>query len=835
MNIVRFFDSLGRDLRYALRGLPRRPTFTLAAVVTLALGIGATTAIFSVVYSVVIKPLPYPDAQELVRIRHAATGSIAVPDLTTSPSMYLTYREENDTFSDVGLWWESGLTMTGVGDPERVRALSVTDGALQALGVLPMRGRLFTEEEHGPQAEGPIPVVLTYQFWQRRFGGDEAALGERFSIDSGPSQVVGIMPPDFRFLDATLQPELIVAVRLDPAVQVLDNFLYHALGRLQPDVTVAEARADLERMLPIWLDSWPVRSQSTLTRDAIESWRITPIVRPLKDDLVGGVSSMLWVLMSAIGAALLVACANVANLMLVRADERRQELAVRAALGAVPRRIARQLLLESLIIGAVGGMLGVIIALAGLRLLVAIAPSDLPRLQEIALYPPVLAFTALASIASALLFGSIAAIKHALHVDLRELGAARWSGSGRGRGAMRSALVIAQVALAVVLVVGAALMIRTFQALRDVDPGFSDAATIQTARVWIPPAVGSDAVQSTAMEREILERIAALPGVESVGFASGLPMEGQEATGGGLVIVEGEPEEAESPQRRLKFIAPGYFETMGTQLIAGRNPTWGDIDAGGRVAVISEDFAREIAAEPADALGKRIRLPVPQDAWREVIGVVQGVHEGALYEDAPSVVYWPVFMEDFLARPQFGTSNPVFVVRSDRAGTAALVEELRRTIWSVNGNLPITLEGTMEDLYANSLARTSFTLVMLAVAGGMALLLGVVGIYGVIAYVVSQRSPEIGLRSALGAEPRHLAKMFLLHGLTLSAAGGAIGLFAAAALAGSMSSLLFGVEPLDPTAYFAALGLMLAAAALASYFPARRAATIDPVEALRAE
>jgi predicted permease len=834
MSIVGLVDSLARDLRYALRGLPRRPAFTLAAVLTLALGVGATTAIFSVVYSVLVKPLPYPNADELVRIRHLIQpGGNA--DMTTATSMYFTYRDENRTLAEIGLWWEAGMTLTGLGDPERVRGVFVSYGTLQALGVQPTLGRWFTEVEHESAADGPAPVILSYGFWQRRFGGDEAALGRQLTLDSRLSQVVGVMPRDFRFLDDTLQPDVIFGgTGLDPAAQVLDNFIYHALARLKPGVTPAEAEADIKRMVPIWLDAWPLRPGVTYTRETYA--RVTPVVQPLKDDLVGGVASTLWVLMGAIGAVLLVACANIANLMLVRADARRQELAVRAALGAAPARIARELLVESACLGAAGGALGLLLAYIGVDALVAIGPSNLPRLQEISVYPPVLAFTVVVSLAATLVFGSITAWRHAQRADTPALGAARGASTSRERTTMRSALVVVQVALALVLVVSAALMIRTFQELREVDPGFSDPATIQTARIWMPfEAVFGNPVQSTGMLREMLERIQALPGVAAAGVTSTLPMEELLRRGG--VVVEGQPSAAAAapPQRRWKLVSPGYLEAMGTRLIAGRDVTWGDIEAGGRVALISEDFARELAAEPADAIGKRIRPPVEQDPWREVIGVVQSVREDGLYEAPPSIVYWPVLMENFVGRPAFGTDLAAFVVRSERAGTASFVEEVRRTIWSVNGSVPVASDGTMQDLYADSLARTSFTLVLLAIAGGMALLLGVIGIYGVIAYVVAQRTREIGIRSALGAEPRQLSKMFLVHGLALSTIGAVVGVVAAMGLARLMSSLLFGVGPMDPIAYVAAVVVTIAGAALASYLPARRAATIDPIETLRAE
>ncbi len=838
MNIIGFVDSVGRDLRYALRGLARRPTFTFAAILTLALGIGATTAIFSVVYSVLIKPLPYPNADELVRIKPAAPG-INIDDLTSDATMYLAYRDENRTFANIGQWANGTATLTDRGEPELLRSLRVTDGTLQALGVQPMRGRWFTMEEvYGPPAAGRQSVVLSYAFWQQRFGGDEAVLGRAITMEAasnstsypwaGQWQVVGIMPKGFRFLDWTPQPDVIIPLRLDPAKEKISNFSFNMLARLKPRVTLADARADVERMLPIWLDAWPIAPG--ITKEQIANWRITPDVRPLKDDLVGAVASALWVLMGAISAVLLIACANIANLMVVRADARLPELAVRGALGATPARIARELLVESFVLGAIGGALGLVLAYLGVKLLVANGPSDLPRLEEIAVYPPVLAFTLGVSFASTLVFGSITALKHALHIDTRLSGLPRGSSATRKRSATRSVLVVVQVALALVLVVSAALMIRTFHALRDVDPGFSEPATIQTAQIWIPENVSSDPQAYTRMEGAILERIAALPGVASVGFATDVPMDGSRPSG--QVLIEGEATAAGDarPLRRLNYVSPGYFEAMRTRIIAGRDITWNDIETGGRVVLISEDFARELAGDPAAAIGKRIRIPIEGSGWHEVIGVVHAVHQDGLYEEPPTTVYWPVLVGN-----RFGQRSVTFAIRSERAGTASLMNGVRQAVGSVNGNIVITLQRTMQDLYSESLARTSFTLVMLAIAGAMALTLGVIGIYGVIAYVVSQRTREIGIRSALGADPRQLTKMFLLHGLGLSAVGAVVGLVAAVALARLMSSLLFGVGPLDPIAYVAAVGATIAAAALASYLPARRAATIDPIETLKAE
>jgi predicted permease len=826
--------SIARDLRYALRGLVRRPAFSSAAVLTLAIGIGATTAIFSVVYSVLLKPLPYPNAGELVRIRYSS-AALNTDDLASTPTQYFTYRAESRTIAEIGLWGDGGETVTTADGTERLRSLRVTHGLLQALGVQPVRGRWFTEQEHGPAAEGPDPIIVSYGFAQSRYGGDEAALGRDLVVNGRPAQIVGIMPAGFRFLNMSPPFDIMVAVRLNPANESIGGFGFQALARLKPGVTPQDARADIARMLPLWLEAWPMRQGFSVTREAIANWRITPIVRPLKDDMVGGIASALWVILGAIGAVLLVACANIANLMLVRADARRPELAMRAALGAVPARIARELLVESLGLGAVGGALGLVLAYGGLQLLVAIGPTNLPRLEEIAIHPPVLAFTVAVSLAATLAVGGVTALKHARGVELSAFNGMRGGSTSRERSATRNALVVVQVALALVLVVSAVLMIRTFQALRDVDPGFADPTTIQTVRTWAPPQ--TRAPQFIVIQHEILDAIAALPGVTAAGFTSALPMEGAPFIQNSPISIEDRPVAPGEtpPPARFKLVSPGFFGAMGTRIIAGRDMTWADLEAGGRVALVSEDFARQHWAEPVVALGKRIRTPVESDDWREVIGVVQRVKEDAPYEDSPSHVYFPAFMERAFGNETAGAPPVAYVVRSDRTGTATLSSEIRQAIWSVNRDVPIALERPMQVLYGDTLARTSFALVMLAIAGSMALTLGIIGIYGVIAYVVAQRAREIGIRMALGARRREVRRMFLRQGLGLSALGVAIGLVTAFALTRFLSSLLFGVGPTDAVCYVAAIGIILAAAALASYMPARRAAAIDPMQTLKAE
>ena len=820
---------IGRDLHYSLRALARRPSFTFAAVSTLALGIGATTAIFAVVYGVLIKPLPYPNSGELVSVRHTASGhpfGLSGALLGTADSMYVTYREENRVFEHIGLWSDSERTLTGLGEPERIRTLSVTQGTLQALGVQPVLGRWFSDEEHTSAALGPDPVILSHAFWQRRFGGDESALGRTLSLDDRPSQVVGIMPPGFRFLNLTPQPDVISATRIDRSRLTLDNLNSNGLARLKRGVTIADASADAARMLPIWLDAWPA---SAAARETVAGWRVTPAFRPLKDEVVGNVGGMLWTLMGSVGAVLLIACANIANLLLARADARRRELAIRAALGAGARRIAGEFLCESLVLGAIGGAVGLELAYAGLVLLAAFAPANLPRVDDIAVGPPVLAFAAISALVSSLLFGSIPAVKHALRSDALLRSGARDASANRERNRTRNGLIIVQVAFALVLLVGAGLMIRTFGALIAIEPGFTDPEHVQFARIFVPPTVIREPERYNRAYRDILDRIAALPGVTAVGWGD-VPLVGR----GSLVAisVEDRPNVAgESlPTRRFASVSPGYFEALGTRVVAGEDITWADIEAARKVALVSENLARELWGEPQAAIGKRIRVRTRTDpgAWSEIIGVTQDVYQDGLYQRPPAIVYYPLMMD--------GNQRAVtYAIRSDRAGTERLTNQVRQAVWATHPDLAVFDVRTLQEVYSGSLAQTSFMLVLLAIAGAMALVLSIVGIYGVISYVVSQRSREIGIRLALGAQVAAVKWMFVVYGLAVATVGIAAGLAAAVAFSRWMTSLLFEVQPLDPVTYLAVVGLLLSAVSLAAYVPARRAATIDPMMTLRAE
>jgi putative ABC transport system permease protein len=820
-----------KSLRYVLRRLALAPMFTTVALATLALGIGANTAIFSVVSGVLVKPLPYPQAQELVGVWHVAPGVSGIPgDINCSPTMYFTYREENRIFQDFGLWSNDGVTVTGAGDPEQVRALDVTYGTLQALGVQPALGRWFSQADDTPGT--PDSVILSYGYWQRRFGGNTSAVGRTLIVDSQPRTIIGVMPRDFRFLNA--DAGLILPERFDRSKIFLGNFSYQGIARLKPGVTLKQANADVARMLSIWLKAWP--PAPGFSRALFESARFAPKVQPLKQEVVGNIGPTLWVLMGTIGLVLLIACANVANLLLVRAESRQTELAVRAALGAGWGRIAREMLIESLTLGVIGGAVGLVLAYAALRMLVAKGPATLPRLGEIAIDPLVLGFTLMISLLAGLFFGLIPAIKYAgPHVVLSLRGGGRTMSQGRERHRARNTLVVVQVGLALVLLIGSGLMIRTFQALLNVPPGFTRPEQVQLLHISIPDSQVKEPERVMRMENEMVTKLASLPGVASVAFASAAPLE-RINNQNDLLYAQDKTYSAGQipPVRAFRYITPEFLKVQGTPLIAGRDFTWTDIYQMRHVALVSENFAREVWGSPAAALGKRVRTGL-NDAWREIVGVVGDVYDNGVDQKAPAIAYWPAMLDNFELDPQRVTRYGVFVIRTQRAGKENFLAEARQAIWSVDPNSPIFLTRTLKDVFDTSLARTSFTLVLLAIAGAMALALGLVGIYGVIAYAVTQRTREIGIRMALGAQPATLQHMFLRQGLLLAGFGAFLGLIAAIGLTRLMSSLLFRTAALDPLTFAAVSALLIVAATLASYVPARRATALNPLDALRTE
>lgn len=815
------------SFRHVLRRLGRSPLFTAASVLTLAIGIGANSAIFSVVSGVLLKPLPYPESDRLVGVWQTAAG-INIRQLNASPATYFTYREESRTFEDIGLWRRDSVSVTGMGQPEQVRALVATDGVLPLLGIRPAVGRWISKQDDAPGA--PETVMLTHGYWQRKFGQDPSVIGRRMLVNGRAKEIIGVMPQGFEFAD--VRPDLILPFQLNRSEVFIGNFSYQAIARLKPGVTLDHANADVGRMLGMLEKKFP---PSGLGMNMLRSARLGPDVRPFKRDVIGDIGTVLWLLMGTVGFVLLIACANIANLLLVRMDGRQQEFAIRAAMGASHRRIAAGMLTESLVLGVLGGLAGVLLCLAGLQLLVAIGPATLPRLQEISVDGGVLAFTAALSIFSGVFFGLAPVFKYAtprIAGSLRSGG--RTMSEGRERHRTRSALVVVQVGLALVLLISSGLMVRSIAALRDVRPGFGQPDEVLTLRVSIPESQVPQPERVARMYNDISDRISTVPGVTSVALTNSVTMDGFK-NGDAIFAENHDYSDAQMPPMRThKHITPGVFETLRNPLVAGRDITWTDVHEMRPVVLVSENLARELWGSPQAALGKRVREGL-KGTWREVVGVAGIEHDDGVHKKAPAIVYWPMLVRNVWGREFAVRRTLAIAVRSQRAGSSGFLQDVQRAIWAVNPDLPVADVRTLTEIYRASMARTSFAAVMLMIAAGTALLLGVVGIYGVISYSISQRTREIGIRMALGASQTSVRRMFVRHGLTLTLIGIACGATAAVPLTRLMATLLYGTSPIDPLTYGAVAAMLVCAAMLAAYLPARRATSIEPLEALRVE
>jgi len=678
--------------------------------------------------------------------------------------------------------------------------------------VQPMLGRAFGAEDDLPGA--PRRVMLTHGYWQRRFGGAENAVGQQLVIDGTPAEVVGVLPASFKFLRT--QPAILLPMPLDVNARRGISFGFQALARMKPGVTLAQANADAARVI-------------SLLPPEFARLELRPNVRPLSADVIRDVGQILWILLAAVGVVLLVACGNVANLFLVRAEGRHQELAVRAALGASRGRIARALLSESVLLALAGGLLGLSLAQAAIGLLRAIAPAELPRVDDIGIDWLVLLFTVAVSLSSGALCGALAVIRFGKpsFAALKEGG--RSAGDAPGRRRTRDALVVAQMALALTLLIVSGLMIRTFLAMREVHPGFTRAEEVQTFVLAIPESLVGDPQQAVRIFEGVAGQLARVPGVTSVGLSSSITMDGEDNTNYAAIEEFPDPEGSMVKLRRFKSIGPGYFETMGNRLAAGRAITWQDIYEQRPVVIVSEPLAREYWGEPARAIGKRLRGSSRRFPWREIIGVSGNERDDGLTQPPTPIVYWPMLNESYRWRTM------AYAVRSTRVGAPGFVRELEQAVWSVNPNLPLASVQTLEEIQAGSMTETSFALVMLGIAAGVALLIGMVGVYGVVAYAAAQRTREIGVRMALGAPAGDVRKLFLRHGLRLTALGIASGIGIALMLTRAMSAFLFGVGPMDPITYAAVSALLAAMTLVATYLPAYRASRVDPVVALRAE
>jgi putative ABC transport system permease protein len=818
MNTVTFTENVLRTVRHTVRLIRTHPGFVLTVVLSLALGIGATTTIFSVVHGILIQPLPYPQADELLGIHNRLTirGQV-YEDAALSPGMYAACRDDCRIFRHFGVWSSGTATVTGTGDPEQVATVMVTQGVLPAFGVPASLGRWFSSEDDSPA--GARTAILSHGYWQRRFGGDRQILGRTVVIDFVPHEIVGVMPRDFRFV--ALSPDLFLAQRLTS--NRANEFSYNGIGRLKPGLSVAQANEDIARVWKNWARNEGVGK-------LLEELAVTPNARPLKNDVIGNVGMTLRILMGALGLLMLLVCANVANLVLVRAQARQQEFAIRAALGAGWGRIAWEQIAECLTLGLMGGTLGLGLAYFGVRLLVAIGPADLPRLGEITLGPAVVAFALLCALGTSLLFGTVAVVGR--RVPPR-IGNARGATAAREQLRGQRVLVVGQIAMALVLLVASGLMVRTLLAIQSVEPGFTRPDQIQMARISLPAVLAREPDHVIRSQKDMVDRLAAIPGVAAVGFASALPLENNR--NGVVVAVEGvTASDRMPPNRRFRHASPGLFAAQGSRLLYGRDFTWDDVFDERRLAIVSENMARESWGEPREAIGKRIRIG-RDGPLTEVIGVVEDIHADGLHQPAPATVYARAGVETAGNGSKTVRRTMTVAIRSSRAGNQAFLREVAAAVHAVHASVPLADVRTLEDAYRRSMAQTSFTVTLIGIAAAMALALAVVGVYGVLAYAVAKRRHEVGIRLALGAQPGAVRALFVRQGLLLTLLGGILGLVFSATLSRWISPLLYDVTALDPLTYAISGAALAGGAILASVVPASRAASVDPMETLRSD
>jgi putative ABC transport system permease protein len=815
------------QIRPTLRRLARTPGFTVVSVLTLGLGIAGTTAAFSVVNAVLLRPLPYRDPDRLVQLWHTAPG-VNIAKVEQSDASYIQYHDKaTRSFESVASYQSSAASLTGGQEPERVPSANVTASFLPTLGVRPAIGRNFTDDEDRPG--GPQVAILSDALWRRRYGADPAMIGKTIQVDGNTREVVGIMPADFQSTT-----ELWIPMGIDRAHLSTGNFNRNAIARLRPGVTIQAAEAEMQPILMRLPDDYP----GMMTRTMFEQAKIRVTVHPLREDVVGDIRPILFTVLGTVGFVLLIACANVANLFLVRAEARTKEVAVRSALGASPRSIVKLYLGESLVLSATGAALGVVLAFVALRLLLRLAPAGLPRASEIAVDAASLGVAALIAVVTGLFFSAmpfIRAGKAELTPTLRD--GTRGSTSGRERQRVRNAFVVAQVALALVLLVGSGLLARSFQRMRAVDPGFNS-ANVLTLRLSVPGSTYRTVGDISRFYHELTTRLASVPGVLAAGATSKLPLVDDGSSHNGTWVEDRPITKDELPTiHSTASITQDYFKAMNIPIVEGRTFRDDGSERPSHEIIVGRAFARHFWPN-GSAIGKRIKTGGPEAAWSTIVGVVGDVHDEALTKPVDEMIYQPVVS---VIQPQPGTPDSIvaentmtLTIRTSGDPTTILAA-VRREIWGLDRNLPLVNVRALSDVVGAAMARTTFTLIMIGAAAGVALLLGAIGIYGVISYMVSLRTREIGVRMALGAQSVQVRRMVVRQGLVLAVIGVGIGLAGALALARLISSLLYGIAPYDPVTLVSVTVGLLAVAGLASWLPAMRAARIDPIEALRAE
>ncbi|MFG1691231.1 ABC transporter permease [Gemmatimonadota bacterium] len=816
---------LRQDIPRAVRTLLRTPRFTIIAAFTLAIAVGANTAIFSAVNGILLEPLPYPDSDRLVGIFSTAPG-LGYDRFTVSPGVYYHYREQNTVFDDVGMFNNIGLTLTGDGEPERVEGLQATPSVFSVLQVAPARGRIYTEEED--HSEASAVVVVSHSLWERRFGSDPEILGRTVQINGVTHEIIGVMPQDFGFPDE--ETDLWAPTGINPADAPAGEFSYNAVARLKQGITAEVAQAQLLPLVHRLTERFGDEEGLTAF---LEAGQFSVLVDPWKEILVGDLRLPLMILLGTVGFVLLIACANVANLFLVRAEARQREMATRTALGATRGTLVQQYLTESFVLATFGGLGGLFLAWVGIPALLSGAPPGMPRMDLVGLDTTVLLYTVGITAFAAVLFG-IAPVFRYTGPEL--LGMLKYAGrgmtSGRRSHLLRNALVVAQTGMALVLLVGSGLLVRSFQEIRKTDGGF-DPTDVLNFRIALPAADYPDVPARALFHGELLDRIRGLPGVEAAGAGTGIPLSGEQS--GTAHEIEDFPTGPDElpPIFWYKFATPGYFEALGIPLIVGRPFEDADHHQNLSNVVVSSTIAERFWPE-VDPVGKRLGIASSEDSttWMTIVGVVGSVRDQGLREEATEIVYYPMVQPGGDNEERWSGAMTYAIKARNPENLAAAV---RAQVWEMDADLPIAQMRTMEELVSNSLVRLSFTMLALGVAAFMALILGAVGLFGVLSYVVSQRTQEIGVRMALGAETTQVQKMVVVQGIRISVIGLAVGLVGAGALTRLLQGLLFGTAPLDPLTFVAMSVLLLGVGLLASYLPARKAAAVNPVESMRIE
>ena len=808
-----------QDIRYAFRMLLKRPSFTVIVVLTLALGIGANTTIFSAIDAVLLNPLPYKDPERLMVVWE--TNKQLGPEMwdrnEAAIGNFLDWRSRNQSFDQLGALFDTDMNLTGVGEPQRIKSVVATTNFFQVLGVQPMLGRSFSPESETPGS--PFTAIISHELWQRQFGSDPGLINKSLTLNGHQVEVIGVMPPGFELqFPISVHVDMWVPFVIDVADPDYhdrrNNFLY-TVGRLKQGVSQEQAQAEMKLIASQLQQQYPETNADRGVR-----------VVSLHKQVVGNVESYLYMLFAAVGFLLLIACANVAGLLLARVTARQREVAVRMALGASRWRLIRQLLTESVIFSALSGALGLLLAYGGVKLLVALTPSEVPRLHEIGLHVPVFLWTLAISVVTGLLFG----LAPALQASRPDVNAALKESSGRNPGSiqgsgLRNLLVVSEVAVALLLLVGAGLMTKSFLRLQQVDPGF-DATNVVSMNIALPTSKYREQ-QLNIFYDQLFERIRNLPGVKSVGGINPLPLGGTNISLS--VLVEGAPAVAltDRPSVGVRVVTPGYFQTMSIPILKGRPFTEQDRDNTPNVILVNEALASRFWPNQ-DAVGKRLDFEEDsgKQVWREIVGVVGNVKHKALATEVMPEAYFPYKQgpENFMGLVVRTASDPV-----------SMIPAIRNQVLSIDKDQPVSDIMTMEQRLAKSVASSRFVMLLLGSFSVLALGLAAVGIYGVMSYLVTQRTQEIGVRMALGAQKRDVLKLVVRRGMVLAIVGTVIGLIASLALTRLMRSLLFEVTPTDWLTFVITSVVLLTVALLACYIPARRATKVDPLVALRYE